>query len=173
MRIVTLLALCAVLSCSQGHQQEECLNQNIPLLMIKNMIETSELIEKSLPKDNAPSRRILQKLKRCSKKLNVADIKRILEIYDEHVFQKFWSNNNEQLPQQFTAPFSRLRDQVEICETKGKRTLSHCVKDNIYTIEETLKKLRRKDLSKAQSEFSTVLVWISDAMDRSRTRKTH
>ncbi|KTF79782.1 hypothetical protein cypCar_00032765, partial [Cyprinus carpio] len=67
MRIVTLLTLCAVLWCSQGRKQEECLNQHITPPMIKDMMETSELIQKSLPKDNAPFHRILGKLKNCSK----------------------------------------------------------------------------------------------------------
>ncbi len=49
MWIVTLLAVCVVLCCSQGHKQEECLNQQILPPMIKDMIETAELIQKYLP----------------------------------------------------------------------------------------------------------------------------
>ncbi|KAF4114724.1 interleukin-26 [Onychostoma macrolepis] len=175
MRIVTLLALCAVLCCSQGHKQEECLNQQILPPMIKDMMETSELIQKYLPRDNAPYHRILEKLaqKRCSRKLNVADFKRILEIYDEHVFQKLWKNNTHQLPKMFMASFARLKDRVEICETKGKKTLSRCARVNLKTIEDKLKMLQPNGLFKAQREFSSVLVWISNAMDKSRTHEIH
>uniref|UniRef100_A0A672JYS9 Interleukin 26 n=1 Tax=Sinocyclocheilus grahami TaxID=75366 RepID=A0A672JYS9_SINGR len=158
MRIVALLALCTVLCSSQGHKQEECLNQHITPPMIKDMMETSELIQKSLPRDNAPFHRILGKLKKCSKKLNVADFKRILEIYDEHVFQKLWKNNSHQLPKMFTDSFVRLKDMMEICNILVK----------------LLKlQLQPKGLLKAQSEFRHVLVWISIAMDKSRTHEIH
>uniref|UniRef100_A0A672JYN6 Interleukin 26 n=1 Tax=Sinocyclocheilus grahami TaxID=75366 RepID=A0A672JYN6_SINGR len=173
MRIVALLALCTVLCSSQGHKQEECLNQHITPPMIKDMMETSELIQKSLPRDNAPFHRILGKLKKCSKKLNVADFKRILEIYDEHVFQKLWKNNSHQLPKMFTDSFVRLKDMMEICETKGKQTPSLCARENLKTIEDTIKMLQPKGLLKAQSEFRHVLVWISIAMDKSRTHEIH
>ncbi|KAL1275718.1 hypothetical protein QQF64_035341 [Cirrhinus molitorella] len=173
MRIVTLLALCAVLCCSQGHKQEECLNQHIPPTMIKDMMETSEFIQKSLPRDSAPFHRILGKLKKCSKKLNVADFKRILEIYDEHVFQNLWKNNTHQLPKMFMDSFVRLKDTMEICETKGKQTLSLCAREDLKTIEDTFKTLQPKGLFKAQSEFRSVLVWISIAMDKKRTHEIH
>uniref|UniRef100_A0A9J8DHH8 Interleukin 26 n=1 Tax=Cyprinus carpio carpio TaxID=630221 RepID=A0A9J8DHH8_CYPCA len=142
MRIVTLLTLCAVLWCSQGRKQEECLNQHITPPMIKDMMETSELIQKSLPKDNAPFHRILGKLKNCSKKLNVADFKRILEIYNEHVFQKLWKNNSQQLPKMFMGSFLRLKYKMEICETEGSQTLSLCGEENLKTIEDTIKMVR-------------------------------
>ncbi|ROI15398.1 hypothetical protein DPX16_12950 [Anabarilius grahami] len=120
MRIVTLLALCALLCCSQGHKQEECLNHNIPLPMIKDMINTSELIEEPLDK------------------LNVADFKRILEIYEEHVFQKMWKNDTPQSTNIFMDYFKRLKTAMEICEPKGKQTLSICARENLKTIEDTL-----------------------------------
>ncbi|XP_050963139.1 interleukin-26 [Labeo rohita] len=174
MRIVTLLALCAALCCSQGHKQEECLSRHIPLTMIKDMMETSEHIQKSLPRDDEPFQRILGKLsKRCSRKLNVADFKRILEIYDEHVFQKLWKNNTHQHLKMFTDSFARLKDMVEICETKGKQTLSLCARENLKTIEDTFKTLQPKGLFKAQSEFRNVLSWISSAMDKRRTHEIH
>uniref|UniRef100_A0A671QND1 Interleukin 26 n=1 Tax=Sinocyclocheilus anshuiensis TaxID=1608454 RepID=A0A671QND1_9TELE len=173
MRIVTLLTLCAVLCCAQGHKQEECLNLHITPPMIKDMMETSELIHKSLPRDNAPFQRILGKLKKCSRKLNVPDIKRILEIYDEHVFQKLWKNNTHQLPNLFMDSFTRLMDIIENCETKGKQTPSHCARENLKTIEDKLKMLQPKGLFKAQIEFRSVLVWISNTMDKSRTHEIH
>uniref|UniRef100_A0A8C2F203 Interleukin 26 n=1 Tax=Cyprinus carpio TaxID=7962 RepID=A0A8C2F203_CYPCA len=203
MRIVTLLTLCAVLWCSQGRKQEECLNQHITPPMIKDMMETSERIQKSLPvsiwiytwtpitmctfnkvtcitnvllllqKDNAPFHRILGKLKNCSKKLNVADFKRILEIYNEHVFQKLWKNNSQQLPKMFMGSFLRLKYKMEICETEGNQTLSLCGEENLKTFEDTIKMLQPKSLLKAQSEFRQVLVWISIAMDKSRTHEIH
>lgn len=94
MRIVTLLALCALLCCSQGQMQEECLNESIPLHMINEMINTSKFIQKTLDvsilihkvticvfkrvtcitnvllllqRDNKPFHRILGQLKNCYK----------------------------------------------------------------------------------------------------------
>ncbi|XP_042577884.1 interleukin-26 [Cyprinus carpio] len=173
MWIVTLLALCTVLCCAQGHKQEECLNLHITPPMIKDMMETSELIQRHLPRDNAPFHRILVKLKKCSKKLNIPDFKRILEIYDEHVFQKLWKNSTYQLPKLFMDSVARLKDTMEICETKGKQTPSHCARENLKTIEDKLKTLQPNGLCKAQSEFRSVLVWISYAMDKRRTHEIH
>ncbi|XP_059367889.1 interleukin-26 [Carassius carassius] len=173
MRIVTMLALCTVLCCALDQKQEECLNLHITPPMIKDIMETSELIQKYLPRDNAPYHQILGKLKKCSKKLNAPDFKRILEIYDEHVFQNLWKNNTHQLPKLFMDSFARLKDMMEICETKGKQTLSQCARENLKTIEDKLKMLQPNGLYKAQSEFRSVLVWISNAMDKSRTHEIH
>ncbi|KAK9975859.1 hypothetical protein ABG768_021090 [Culter alburnus] len=171
MRIVTLLALCALLCCSQGHKHEECLNHNIQLPMIKDMINTSELIEQPLDKDNRPFHRILRKLKNCYKKLNVADFKRILEIYEEHVFQKMWKNDTRQSTKMFMDSFKRLKAVMENCEPKGKQTLSICARENLKTIEDTLMMDEPGVHIKAMREFRSVLVWITLAMDRRRTHE--
>uniref|UniRef100_A0A673HFM0 Interleukin 26 n=1 Tax=Sinocyclocheilus rhinocerous TaxID=307959 RepID=A0A673HFM0_9TELE len=122
MRIVTLLALCTVLCCAQGHKQEECLNLHITPPMIKDMMEISELIHKSLPRDNAPFQRILGKLKKL------------------------------------VGP--------NIQETCRKKM---CV----LTLFVFHMQLQPKGLFKAQIEFRSVLVWISNAMDKSRTHEIH
>uniref|UniRef100_A0A8C1WAW7 Interleukin 26 n=1 Tax=Cyprinus carpio TaxID=7962 RepID=A0A8C1WAW7_CYPCA len=109
----------------------------------------------------------------CALKLNVADFKRILEIYNEHVFQKLWKNNSQQLPKMFMGSFLRLKYKMEICETEGSQTLSLCGEENLKTIEDTIKMLQPKSLLKAQSEFRQVLVWISIAMDKRRTHEIH
>uniref|UniRef100_A0A673HDU3 Interleukin 26 n=1 Tax=Sinocyclocheilus rhinocerous TaxID=307959 RepID=A0A673HDU3_9TELE len=118
MRIVTLLALCTVLCCAQGHKQEECLNLHITPPMIKDMMEISELIHKSLPRDNAPFQRILGKLKKINCNLK----------------NKWWDN---------------------------------------LTLFVFHMQLQPKGLFKAQIEFRSVLVWISNAMDKSRTHEIH
>ncbi|KAK7129950.1 hypothetical protein R3I94_009157 [Phoxinus phoxinus] len=178
MRIVTLLALCAVLCCSQGHMQEECLKERIPLHMIKEMIKTSKFIREPLDRDNKPFHRILGQLKNCYKKrkLNVADLKRILEIYDEHVFQKLWKNNAHQSTKMFLEFFKRLKGNMESCfsltpETEGKRTLSLCAREKLKKIEDTFMMPEPGVQIKAMREFHNVLVWISLSMDRSRTHK--
>nr|AQX17675.1 IL-26 [Ctenopharyngodon idella] len=171
MRIVTLLALCALLCCSQGHKEEECLNHNIQLPLIKDMINTSELLQKPLDRDNRPFHRILGKLKKCYKKLNVADLKRILEIYEEHVFLKMWKNDTHHSTKKFMDSFMRLKNVMEICEPKGQKTLSICARENLKTIEDTLMTDEPGVHIKAMREFRSVLVWISLAMDRSRTHE--
>ncbi|XP_048012060.1 interleukin-26 isoform X2 [Megalobrama amblycephala] len=155
-----------------GHKQEECLNNNIQLPMIKDMINTSELIEQPLDKDNKPFHSILRNLKKnCYKKLNVADFKRILEIYDEHVFQKMWKNDTRQSTKMFMDSFKRLQDVIENCEPKGKKILSICARENLKTIEDTLMMDEPGVRIKAMREFRSVLVWITLAMDRRRTHE--
>ncbi|XP_056100396.1 interleukin-26 [Rhinichthys klamathensis goyatoka] len=173
MRIVTLLALCALLCCSQGQMQEECLNKIIPLHMIKEMINASKFIQEPLDRDNKPFHRILGQLKNCYKKrkLNVADLKRILEIYDEHVFQKLWKNKTHQSTKMFMEFFKRLKGKIEFCETEGKQTLSSCAREKLKKIEDTFMMPEPGVQIKAMREFHNVLVWISLSMDR--RRRTH
>ncbi|XDV24902.1 hypothetical protein PO909_028932 [Leuciscus waleckii] len=148
MRIVTLLALCCctLLCCSQGHMQEDCLNENIPLHMIKDMINTSKFFQKSLDRDNKPFHQILGKLKNCftKRKLNVADLKRILEIYDEHVFQKLWKTKTHQstTTNMFMDSFKRLKGRMEHCETEGIQTLSSCAREKLKKLEDTFMMVR-------------------------------
>ncbi|XP_077089937.1 interleukin-26 [Siphateles boraxobius] len=173
MRTITLLALCALcalLCCSQGQMQEECLDESIPRHMIKEMITTSKVIQEPLDRDNKPFHRLLGKLKNCYKKLNVADLKRILEIYDEHVFQKLWKNNTHQSTKVFMEFFKRLKVSMEFCANEGKQTLSFCAREKLKKIEDTFLKPEPEVQIKAMREFHNVLVWIS-TMERRRTHK--
>jgi len=57
--------------------------------------------------------------------MNVADLKRILEIYDEHVFQKLWKNNNHhQSTKMFLEVFKRLKSKIEFCVSKTSLTFT-------------------------------------------------
>ncbi|KAA0720938.1 hypothetical protein E1301_Tti002053 [Triplophysa tibetana] len=145
MRIITLLALCAISGCTQGNQQEECLRENIRFPMIREMLNISKHIHKSLPKDSRASKRILGKHKKCYK--NIADFKHLLDIYEDQVFQKLWKNNAHLRPKSFMDSFRTLKNVMDRC-------------------------LKPDDLYKAVSEFQNVLVWISLAMDRGRSHKT-
>ncbi|XP_065146192.1 interleukin-26 [Paramisgurnus dabryanus] len=165
MRILTLLALCAFLCCSQGREQEECLKENIRLPMIKEMQQTFPEIHKSLPKDTRASKRILGKLKKCSK--NIADFKQLLDIYDEHVFQKLLKNHPHQIPGAFMNSFKTLRNDMDRCVNRGPQTPSRCARETL----KKMKKLTQDDLHKAVSEFQNVLLWISQTMDRGRSHK--
>ncbi|XP_056311061.1 interleukin-26 [Danio aesculapii] len=166
MRILILFALCALLYWSEGHKQEECLKREIRLPMIREMLSMSQDIHKSLPRDNKPFHRILGKLKKC-KELNVPDFKRVLEIYDEHVFEKMW----DELPTQFIDYFKRLKGIMQNCATEGKPTQSRCAKEKLKKFEHTLMKLQPDGKTKALSEFHSVLLWISSGMDRRKTYK--
>ncbi|KAG1953099.1 interleukin-26 [Pimephales promelas] len=175
MRIITLLALCALLCCSQGQMQEECLNEIIPPHMIKEMINASKFIQERLDRDDKPFHRILGQLKKCymKRRMNVADLKRILEIYDEHVFQKLWKNNNHhQSTKMFLEVFKRLKSNIEFCETEGKQTLSSCAREKLKKIEDTFRMPEPRVQSKAMREFHNVLVWISLSMDKKTHKKS-
>ncbi|XP_056605001.1 interleukin-26 [Triplophysa dalaica] len=169
MRIITLLALCAILGCSQGHQQEECLREHIRFPMIKEMLNISKHIHKSLPKDNRASKRILGKHKKCYK--NIADFKHLLDIYEDHVFQKLWKNNAHLRPKIFMDSFRTLKDVMDRCVNRGPQIQSRCARENLKKMEDNFSKLKPDDLYKAVSEFQNVLVWISLAMDRGRSHK--
>ncbi|XP_067284214.1 interleukin-26 [Pseudorasbora parva] len=174
MRIVLLLALCALLCCSLGHKQKDCLSrESILQPLIKEMIHTSVFIQKSLDRDNTPFHRILGNINKCYKKLNVADFKRILELYDEHVFKKLWKNSDRQSIVMFLDSFKRLKNTMERCESEGKKTLSLCAREDLKKFEDTLMMSDQGVQIKAVREFHNVLVWISFSMGRRTHEKIH
>ncbi|KAI4876058.1 hypothetical protein NFI96_030107, partial [Prochilodus magdalenae] len=135
--IWTLLALAALIrSCpgerSRMHTQTNCLARCIKPKMIQEMMSTLQDIHRSVPnvnKEQGRHQRYVPKfLLKCThvkriglnfpeQKLDVAEINRILEIYEDHVFKKLW-NKETKNPKSFTHAFNTLKHSVEQCQSQ-------------------------------------------------------
>uniref|UniRef100_A0A4W4DMQ8 Interleukin 26 n=1 Tax=Electrophorus electricus TaxID=8005 RepID=A0A4W4DMQ8_ELEEL len=101
LRILTVLVFTALMRSCPGDKkakcaQVDCLMRYVSLPMIKDMSRTLKSINKSL------------------QKLNIADINKILEIYEDHIFKKLWTSDTEG-PKRFIHSFCTLKDNVGSC----------------------------------------------------------
>ncbi|TSK13258.1 hypothetical protein Baya_0132 [Bagarius yarrelli] len=151
-RFLILLFLAALVRFCPGEKSARCAQVNclascLPLPMLKDMIKTLRSISKPWPK------------------LNIADINKMLEIYEDHVFRKLWSHDID-LPERFIIFFHRLRVSVERCKDHVQAKLTRYAKKKIKGMEEAFKKLQSEELSQAAGDFDTILHWISFYIDR-------
>ncbi|XP_034169135.1 interleukin-26 [Pangasianodon hypophthalmus] len=166
--VLTVLALAALVRFCPGEEsarcaQVNCLESCLPLPMMKDMMKTLKSISKPWPSDSRRHKRYLPKL--YIKKLNIADINKMLGIYEDHVFNKLWTHDVE-YPDRFIHSFYRLRVSVERCKDRGQAELTRYARKKIKGMEEAFKKLQSEELSKAAGDFETILRWISLYTDK-------
>ncbi|KAG7320381.1 hypothetical protein KOW79_016234 [Hemibagrus wyckioides] len=166
--VLTVFALAALVRFCPGEKSARCAQVNclancLPLPMMKDMIKTLKSISKPWPNDNRRHRRYLPKF--YIKKMNIADINKMLGIYEDHIFMKLWSHDTE-YPEKFIHYFYRLRVSVERCKDHGQAELSRYARKKIKQMEEAFKKLQSEELSHAAGDFETILRWISLYSDK-------
>uniref|UniRef100_A0A3B4DBI7 Uncharacterized protein n=1 Tax=Pygocentrus nattereri TaxID=42514 RepID=A0A3B4DBI7_PYGNA len=141
--ILTLLALAALIHTCPGAKnrrdaQVDCLARCIRPKMINDMMNTLKDISRSLPVSRGKT------TDKC--KMNVADINKILEIFEDHVFKKLWNSETKD-PKSFTHAFNTLKDSMERCVSTCS-PLQDC-------------RLSADELWRAAGDFQIVLEWIS------------
>ncbi|KAF7693953.1 interleukin-26 [Silurus meridionalis] len=166
--VLTVIALAVLVRLCPGEQsarcaQVNCLASSLPLPMLKDMIKTLKSISKPWPSDSRRHKRYLPKF--YIKKLNIADINKMLGIYEDHVFKKLWSNDID-YPERFIHSFYRLRVSVEHCKHNSQAEFTRYARKKIKGMEEAFKKLHSDELSKAAGDFETILRWISLYTDK-------
>ncbi|GAA6097235.1 interleukin-26 [Tachysurus ichikawai] len=166
--VLTVFALAALVRICPGEKrarcaQVSCLASCLPLPMMKDMIKTLKSISKPWPSDSRRHKRFLPKF--YIKKLNIADINKMLGIYEDHVFMKLWSHDID-YPERFVHSFYRLKISVERCKENGQAELTRYARKKIKEMEEAFKKLQSTELSQAVGDFETILRWISLYIDK-------
>ncbi|XP_036431260.1 interleukin-26 [Colossoma macropomum] len=169
--ILTLLALAALIRTCSGAKnkrdaQVDCLARCIRPKMINDMMNTLKDISRSLPNVNKEQNRQQRYVpKSYMKKMNVADINKILEIYEDHVFRKLWNSETKD-PKSFTHAFNTLKDSMERCKDRSQATLTRNTREMIKNMEERFKMLSADELWRAAGDFQIVLEWISFYMGK-------
>ncbi|XP_076860616.1 interleukin-26 [Brachyhypopomus gauderio] len=168
LRILTLLVFTALLRSCPGDKkakcaQVDCLMRYISLPMIKDMSKTLKTINKSLQSENRRHVRYLPKL--YIKKMNIADISKILEIYEDYIFRKLWTSDTDG-PRRFIHSFRTLKDNVESCKHRGPATFSNHARKKIKEMEQDYQKLETEEILNALRDFEMVLHWISVYIDK-------
>ncbi|KAF5908394.1 interleukin 26 [Clarias magur] len=171
--VLTVLVLAALVRFCPGEESTRCAQVNclascLPLPMMKDMIKTLKSISMLRPSDERRHKRYLPKL--YIKKLNIADIDKMLGIYEDHVFKKLWSHDID-YAERFIHSFYRLRISVELCKNRGQAELTRYARKKIKGMEEVFKKLQSEELVKAAGDFETILRWISLYTDKKLSHK--
>ncbi|XP_060759224.1 interleukin-26 isoform X2 [Neoarius graeffei] len=166
--VLSVLTLATLVRFCPGEEsarcaQVSCLASCLPLPMMKDMINTLKSTSKPWPSDSRRHKRYLPKF--YVKKLNIADINKMLGIYEDHIFKNLWSHDIE-YPERFIHSFYRLRVNVKHCKDRSQAELTRYARKKIKGMEEAFKKLQLEELSKAAGDFETILRWISLYTDK-------